>query len=127
MSGPLSNGNGTGASRLDQYVDWAVRLVLVAGIAFGWNVGLRLTRIETQLDATLPEALRMREFMGQGPRFTDTDAHQLEQEMKTWVEERLYPDWLRDDISQIKSRVGLLPAIEARLGVLETRVSAMEK
>lgn len=128
MGGPLSNGNGVnGTNRALQFIDWGVRIALVAGIAFGWDVGLRLTRIETQLDQSLPEAAKMRAFMEQGPRFTAKDASDLEDGIKEWVDARIYPEWLRSDLNEIKSGVKILPAIESRLSALETRVQALEK
>jgi hypothetical protein len=129
VAGPLSS-NGKGQeTRAAQYIDWAVRVLIVAGVAFGYDIAQRLTRIETKLSEEFPPGAEIRAFMDRGDRFTTDDGHALEEEIKAWTDGQYLKDseWLREDLSEIKQSVSVLPSMNARLTALEARVKDLEK
>lgn len=48
---------------------------------------------------------RINGFMAAGDRWTAKQAHDQEEQLKSWVEARLYPEWIREELRVIKGQL----------------------
>ena len=81
-----------------------------------WDVATKFAVAVSIACATAVASHEIRLAKVEASRFTERDGHRLEMNLKEWISEKHPPEWLREDMTELKT---MLRDVERRMSAIE--------